>query len=72
MTMKRCPSLKVGSIAMLFGLAACATTTGYDRITGCATTSERSWYGATKSLHVECMDGTIVDNGVIVRQRTPR
>jgi len=72
MTTKIHRSVKVGSLAMLFGLAACGTTTGYDQITGCATTSERSWYGATKSLHVECMDGTIVDNGVIVRERTRR
>ncbi|MGU7884030.1 hypothetical protein ACV22Y_29755 [Burkholderia sp. AW50-3] len=62
--------LMVGSLSMIFGLAACGTTTDYDRITGCATTADRSWYGATKTLHVECMDGTIVDNGVIVRRGT--
>ncbi|WP_072445247.1 MULTISPECIES: hypothetical protein [Burkholderia] len=61
-----------GVLVMLFGLVACGTTTGYDQITGCATTSQRSWYGATKMLHVECMDGTIVDNGVIVRRGTRR
>jgi hypothetical protein len=55
-------------LAMSVGISGCATTTSYDEITRCATISKSSWYGATTGLHVECMDGTIVDNGVILRR----
>ncbi|TDA48269.1 hypothetical protein [Burkholderia pyrrocinia] len=64
--------MKVAGFVSFVGIAACGTTTDYDEITRCATISKRSWYGSYKSLHVECMDGTIVDNGEIVRRVSRR